>query len=359
METENGSPDALDGSPPGGGRFNPAAVEATLGMEDFYDLLGVSEDASADEIDQAWRERVHQYHPDVNDDTRATAQFKTLERARGVLTDETERAAYDRLGHEAYVRERLDGLPNARSPADGATETTDSGETAARTDRTGGPEAQRTAAAGDDRDATGSASSETTGEGAQEQPTAGTESRERHPSDAEANEQTAAAHAGDTGSTATDSRRRPHRPLAYAWGAVALVAAVYLVGVWSYLGANAAAVSTLLDAASTSPSVAMRAQEFVPPVTFAADALATMAVGRVAFGVGTIGLAVGFGAVVARFGRGTAALYAVGGATPLAALVIGSLTGVPDGVVVLLMVVVPVVTVVSFLLDVGWVLATQ
>lgn len=328
-------------------------------MEDFYDLLDVSEDASTDEIDRAWRERVHRYHPDVNDDTRATAQFKTLETAREVLADETERAAYDRLGHETYVRERLDGLPNARNPGDGPTESTDPGETAAGTDHTAGTEARHTTAAGDDRDATGSASSGATDEGAQRQRTAGTENRGRQPSDAEANEQTAATHAGHAGSTATGSRKRPHRPLAYAWGGIALVGAVYLVGVWSYLGANAVAVSTLVDTASTSPSVVMRAREFVPPAAFAADALATMAVSGVAFGVGTVGLAVGFGAVVAQFGRGTASLYAVGGAAPLAALVIGSLTGIPDGVVVLLMVVVPVVTVVSFLLDVGWVLATR
>lgn len=329
-------------------------------MEDFYDLLGVSEDASADEIDRAWRERVHRYHPDVNDDTRATAQFKTLETAREVLTDETERAAYDRLGHEAYVRERLDGLPDARNPVDRSTETTDSGEATAGTDHTAETETRHTTAAGDDTtgDTAGSASSETTAKGARRQRAASTDSRGRQTADAGANEQTA-AHAGHTRSTTTDSRKRPHRPLTYAWVGIALVAAVYLVGVWSYLGANAVAVSTLVDTVTTSPSVAMRTREFVSPMTFAADAFATMAAGGVAFGVGAVGLTVGFGAVVARFGRGTASLYAVGGAAPLAALVIGSLTDAPDGVVVLLIVVVPVVTVVSFLLDVGRVLATR
>jgi hypothetical protein len=49
----------------------------------------------------------------------------------------------------------------------------------------------------------------------------------------------------------------------------------------------------------------------------------------------------------------------VGGAAPLAAFAIGSLTDAPDGVVVLLVVVVPVVTVLFFLLDVGWILAIR
>lgn len=343
-------------------------------MEDFYDLLGVSEDAPTDEIDRAWRERVHRYHPDVNDDTRATAQFKTLKTAHEVLSDETERAAYDRLGHDTYVQERLDGLPNARDRTR-AVDTTDSGEaTGEETESTAGTGARHTTAdAGDDPtgDATGSASSEqrdsSDGEGRRRQTAdtgsrrgaSGSDGQRRQTADTDENERTTSTHTGQTGSTATDSRKRPRGPLVYGWIGIALVGAVYLVGLWSYLGTNAGAVSALVDGAPASPAVLLTAREFVQPGVFAADALATRAVRGVAFGVGAVGLVVGFGAVVARFGRGTASLYAVGGAAPLAALAIGSLTDVPDGVVVLLVAVVPVVTLLSFLLDVGWILATR
>ena len=72
--------------------------------ETYYDVLGVSADASVDEIREAYRERVLETHPDRNDDLDAAEQFKRVTAAESVLTDETERARYDRLGHDAYVR---------------------------------------------------------------------------------------------------------------------------------------------------------------------------------------------------------------------------------------------------------------
>jgi molecular chaperone DnaJ len=78
-------------------------------MQDFYEVLDVDPDASRERIRRAYRERVKEYHPDVNDDSRARAQFATIKRAEEVLTDGTERRAYDRLGHERYVAERLNG----------------------------------------------------------------------------------------------------------------------------------------------------------------------------------------------------------------------------------------------------------
>lgn len=81
--------------------------------EDFYDLLDVPEDASQEEITAAFREQVRVYHPDLNDDDRAQAQFVALKKAYDVLDDPTERQAYDRLGHETYVAKRTSGLPSA------------------------------------------------------------------------------------------------------------------------------------------------------------------------------------------------------------------------------------------------------
>lgn len=79
---------------------------------DFYDLLEVPEDASQDDIRDAFREKVREYHPDHNDDPRASAQFTAVKKAYDTLGDPVERNAYDRIGHIDYVNKRLDGLPD-------------------------------------------------------------------------------------------------------------------------------------------------------------------------------------------------------------------------------------------------------
>lgn len=73
----------------------------------YYERLGVSEDASTAEIKQAYRDRIKETHPDVSDDESAHDRTKALIEAKAVLTDETERDRYDRLGHEAYVSDDL------------------------------------------------------------------------------------------------------------------------------------------------------------------------------------------------------------------------------------------------------------
>jgi len=71
--------------------------------ESYYELLGVSTDASEEEIEQAYREKLKETHPDVSDDADASERTKRLIEARDVLTDEEDRARYDRLGHDAFV----------------------------------------------------------------------------------------------------------------------------------------------------------------------------------------------------------------------------------------------------------------
>jgi len=72
--------------------------------EDFYEALGVSRDASEEEINRAYREKASEYHPDVSDDPDAEEKFKRIQKAKEVLTDEEKRQAYDRLGHERFMQ---------------------------------------------------------------------------------------------------------------------------------------------------------------------------------------------------------------------------------------------------------------
>jgi curved DNA-binding protein CbpA len=120
--------------------------------ETFYDVLGVSEDASQEDVTAAYREKVKEYHPDVSDRDDAVERFKEVTRAEEVLGDEAERARYDRLGHDAYVRH-----------LDGANAATNEGSPWTSTDRNAGDgddstgsrstrEHARTAAGGDDSD---------------------------------------------------------------------------------------------------------------------------------------------------------------------------------------------------------------
>jgi curved DNA-binding protein CbpA len=71
--------------------------------ETFYDVLGVGSDASQDEVEAAYRERVKETHPDLNDAPDASDAFQRVQAAEAVLGDPDERARYDRLGHASYT----------------------------------------------------------------------------------------------------------------------------------------------------------------------------------------------------------------------------------------------------------------
>ena len=71
---------------------------------DFYEVLGVSKDASAADIKKAYRKLALQYHPDQNpDDPGAEAKFKEAAEAYDVLSDDGKRQRYDQFGHQAFA----------------------------------------------------------------------------------------------------------------------------------------------------------------------------------------------------------------------------------------------------------------
>src|SRR5438034_9836455 len=83
--------------------------------KDYYAILGVKKNASAEEIRKAFRKLARKYHPDVNPgDKVAEEKFKAISEANDVLSDPKKRKIYDQLGYysdnitpeaaEAYAR---------------------------------------------------------------------------------------------------------------------------------------------------------------------------------------------------------------------------------------------------------------
>jgi curved DNA-binding protein len=67
--------------------------------KNYYDVLGVSKEASDQDIKRAYRKLAKQYHPDVNKDPGAQDKFKAIQEAFDVLSDSDKKANYDRYGN--------------------------------------------------------------------------------------------------------------------------------------------------------------------------------------------------------------------------------------------------------------------
>ncbi len=68
--------------------------------KDYYEILGVSRDATKDEIKKAYRKLALKYHPDRNKSPEAEEKFKEISEAYAVLSDDEKRRLYDMYGHE-------------------------------------------------------------------------------------------------------------------------------------------------------------------------------------------------------------------------------------------------------------------
>ncbi len=88
--------------------------------EDYYKILEVSRDASADEIQKAYRRLARKYHPDVNpDDATAKKKFQEIQKAYEVLNDAEKRELYNRFGADFEAMGA--GGPRGSGPGGGAT----------------------------------------------------------------------------------------------------------------------------------------------------------------------------------------------------------------------------------------------
>ncbi len=88
---------------------------------DYYDILGVSKGASAEEIKKAYRKQALEWHPDKHKDNKEAAEkrFKEINESYQILSDSQKRQAYDQFGHSAFSPGGAPGAPGGVPSAGG------------------------------------------------------------------------------------------------------------------------------------------------------------------------------------------------------------------------------------------------
>ena len=83
---------------------------ATMNEKDYYEILGVSKDATSRDIQKAFQQKARKLHPDVNKEPDAEEKFKEVSEAYAVLSDEQKRARYDAMRSGMNHRRIIDEL---------------------------------------------------------------------------------------------------------------------------------------------------------------------------------------------------------------------------------------------------------
>src|SRR3989344_3680456 len=73
-----------------------------MAKKDYYEILGISKNASKDDIKKAYKKLAVKYHPDSSGDKSTEEKFKELSEAYAVLSDNEKKKIYDAYGHSGF-----------------------------------------------------------------------------------------------------------------------------------------------------------------------------------------------------------------------------------------------------------------